>query len=60
MICDYCSTDEDGYITPMDKNGHVCLYPVRGVWTLICKFKKKEYRVKIKHCPMCGRSLTHE
>lgn len=55
--CEYCHMDEDDFITPLEKNCHVYLYPVRGLWTLICKFKKKEYQININYCPMCGRKL---
>ena len=41
--CEYCNTDSDGYVKPIEKNGHA--------------FVRFDGECKIRYCPMCGRDL---
>lgn len=58
--CEYCHEDSDGYVMPLEKNCHAFIrYGMNG-WELILKAKGWHGSAKIKYCPICGRSLTHE
>lgn len=56
--CEYCREDGEGYVTPLEKNGHAFVrFGVDG-WELSLKANGWHGRAKIKFCPMCGRKLT--
>lgn len=56
--CEYCREDGEGYVTPLEKNGHAFVrFGVDG-WELSLKANGWHGRAKIKFCPMCGRRLT--
>ena len=58
--CEYCHEDSDGYVMPLEKNCHAFIrYGMNG-WELSLKAKGWHGSAKIKYCPICGRSLTHE
>ena len=60
MKCEYCHTDKDGYIKPLDKNGHVFL-DVRDCCEAVCiNWYGHKMRVDIDFCPKCGRSFWME
>lgn len=56
--CEYCHTDRDGYVLPLEKNCHA--YISRGMHGWVIELKAKGWRgeAKIKYCPICGRRLT--
>ena len=57
--CDYCSTDADGYVKPIEKNGHAFIYPgMFGRWQLHIRLKGDHRWCDINYCPMCGRRLN--
>ena len=59
-VCEYCHEDSDGYVMPLEKNCHAFIrYGMNG-WELSLKAKGWHGSAKIKYCPICGRSLTHE
>lgn len=58
MKCEYCHTDLEGYIVPLDKNAHVYLHSEnRYHWMLCIKACGWRKDVPINFCPMCGRKL---
>ena len=58
--CEYCHEDSDGYVMPLEKSCHAFIrYGMNG-WELSLKAKGWHGSAKIKYCPICGRSLTHE
>ena len=58
--CEYCHEDSDGYVMPLEKNCHAFIRFGMDGWELSLKAKGWNGSAKIKYCPMCGRSLTHE
>lgn len=57
--CDYCSTDADGYVKPIEENGHAFIYPgMFGRWQLHIRLKGDHRWCDINYCPMCGRRLN--
>lgn len=56
--CEYCQPDADGYVKPIEKNGHAFIYPVFGRWQLCIKLKGDRRECDINYCPMCGRRLN--
>lgn len=58
--CGYCHEDSDGYVMPLEKNCHAFIRFGMDGWELSLKAKGWNGSAKIKYCPMCGRSLTHE
>lgn len=57
--CPYCHEDSDGFVFPIEKNGHACvLHDVDG-WVISLKAKGWRGSCHIKFCPMCGRRLKH-
>ena len=57
MSCQYCHEDRDGWIVPIEKNGHAYLiFPN----TLRLRFARESRECKINYCPMCGRTLKPE
>ena len=58
--CEYCHEDSDGYVTPIEKNGHASSRFGMDGWELSLHAKGWHGSAKIKYCPICGRRLTHE
>ena len=56
--CEYCYTDSDGYIKPLDKNCHVFIN-LLGMHpnTLEINWYGKQMSLPINYCPICGRDL---
>ena len=52
--CEYCHTDIDGYIFPLDKNSHAFIDRDK----IVLKANGWRGEAKIKYCPICGRRLT--
>lgn len=58
--CDYCQEDSDGYVKPIEKNGHAFICFGMNGWELSLKANGWHGSAKIRYCPMCGRRLSHE
>ena len=58
--CEYCQPDADGYVKPIEKNGHALIYSgLFGRWRLYIRFKGVILAwCDINYCPMCGRRLN--
>lgn len=52
--CEYCHTDRDGYVFPLEKNSHAFIDRDK----IVLKAKGWRGEAKIKYCPICGRRLT--
>ena len=52
--CEYCHTDRDGYVLPLEKNCHAFIYRDK----IALKANGWRGEAKIKYCPICGRRLT--
>ena len=52
--CEYCHTDRDGYVFPLEKNSHAFIDRDK----IVLKVKGWRGEAKIKYCPICGRRLT--
>ena len=55
--CIYCHEDSDGYVKPIEKNGHAFVRFGMNGWVLELKAKGWHGETKIQYCPMCGRKL---
>lgn len=56
-LCEYCNEDVDGFVTPLEKNGHAFVrFGVNG-WELSLRANGWRGSAKIRYCPMCGRDL---
>lgn len=55
--CDYCNEDSDGYVKPLEKNGHAFVRFGMDGWELSLKANGWHGSAKIRYCPMCGRDL---
>lgn len=56
-FCEYCNEDSDGYVKPVEKNGHAFIrFGING-WELSLKANGWHGDAKIRYCPMCGRDL---
>ncbi len=56
-FCEYCNTDSDGYVKPLEKNCHAFIsYGFNG-WVLSFRGGGWHGGCKIRYCPMCGRDL---
>ena len=55
--CDYCNEDSDGYVKPIEKNGHAFVRFGMDGWELSLRAKGWHGGAKIRFCPMCGRRL---
>ena len=55
--CPYCHEDSDGFVFPIEKNGHACVWHDVDGWVISLKAKGWHGSTKIKYCPMCGRRL---
>lgn len=58
--CDYCQEDSDGYVKPIEKNGHAFIRFGMSGWEISLGAKGWSGSAKIMYCPMCGRRLPHE
>lgn len=56
-FCEYCNEDVDGFVTPMEKNGHAFIRFGMNGWELSLRAKGWHGSAKIRYCPMCGRDL---
>lgn len=57
--CPYCHEDSDGYVYPIEKNGHaVVCKGMDGWWRIVLKARGWLGLVLINYCPMCGRRLN--
>ena len=59
-ICPYCFTDSDGYVLPLEKNGHAFIRFGMNGWEIDISAKGWHGSAKIRYCPMCGRKLMEE
>ena len=59
-ICPYCFTDSDGYVLPLEKNGHAFIRFGMNGWEIDISAKGWHGSAKIRYCPMCGRKLMRE
>lgn len=57
VSCIYCHEDSDGYVKPIEKNGHAFVRFGMNGWVLELKAKGWHEETKIQYCPMCGRKL---
>ena len=57
--CEYCHEDSDGYVFPLEKNGHALVRFGMDGWTLGVKYGTWRKNIRINYCPMCGRRLKH-
>ena len=56
-LCEYCNEDSDGYVRPVEKNGHAFIRFGMNGWELSLKANGWHGDAKIRYCPMCGRDL---
>ena len=56
-FCEYCNEDADGFVTPLEKNGHASVRFGMSGWELSLKANGWHGSAKIRYCPMCGRDL---
>ena len=56
-LCEYCHEDSDGYVKPVEKNGHAFIRFGMDGWELSLKANGWHGSAKIRYCPMCGRDL---
>lgn len=57
--CKFCHEDSDGYVFPLEKNGHVVVRLGMDGWTLGVKYGTWRKNIRINYCPMCGRRLKN-
>lgn len=57
MSCKYCIEDRDGFVVPIEKNGHAFIFFGTGGYSLALKACGWHKDVPINFCPMCGRKL---
>ena len=55
--CEYCNTDSDGYVKPIEKNGHAFVRFGMNGWVISLQANGWNGECKIRYCPMCGRDL---
>lgn len=56
-VCEYCNKDYDGYVKPIEKNGHAFIRFGMNGWELSLKANGWHGSAKIRYCQMCGRDL---
>ena len=56
-FCEYCNEDADGFVTPLEKNGHAFVRFGMDGWELSLRANRWHGSAKIRYCPMCGRDL---
>lgn len=57
MSCKYCHEDRDGFVMPIEKNGHAFIFFGTGGYSLAMKACGWHKDILINFCPMCGRKL---
>lgn len=59
--CEYCHTDSNDYIKPLDKNCHVFIN-LLGIHPnkLTINWYGKQMDLPINYCPICGRDLRNK
>ena len=57
LDCEYCHEDIEGYVKPIEKNGHAFVCFGMDGWELCLRAKGWHGGTKIRFCPMCGRRL---
>lgn len=57
-FCEYCNEDANGFVTPIEKNGHAFVRFGMNGWELSLKANGWHESTKIRYCPMCGRDLS--
>lgn len=57
-ICQFCHEDSDGYVKPLEKNGHASVHFGMFGWSIDLRANGWHGSIKIKFCPMCGRELN--
>ena len=55
--CEYCNTDSDGYVKPIEKNGHAFVRFGMNGWVISLRANGWNGECKIRYCPVCGRDL---
>ena len=55
--CEFCNTDSDGYVKPIEKNGHAFVRFGMNGWVISLWANGWNGECKIRYCPMCGRDL---
>lgn len=55
--CEFCNTDSDGYVKPIEKNGHAFVRFGMNGWVISLRANGWHGECKIRYCPMCGRDL---
>lgn len=58
--CEYCNSDSDGYVKPIERNGHAFIHFGMNGWVLSLRGGGWHGECKIRYCPMCGRELKYE
>ena len=56
-FCEYCNTDSDGYVKPLEKNCHAFVSFGMNGWVISLQANGWNGECKIRYCPMCGRDL---
>ena len=51
--CEYCQEDCDGYLKPLDKNAHICVFDMAYKQWLDINWYGHNMQIPIKYCPMC-------
>ena len=52
-MCKYCEEDFDGWIKPLDKNGHVAVFDKVYEKVLEIDWYGHKMKININFCPMC-------
>lgn len=55
--CPYCHEDSDGFVFPIEKNGHAYVWHDVDGWAISLRANGWHGSAKIRYCPMCGRDL---
>lgn len=55
--CEYCHEDSDGYVKPIEKNGHAYIHFGMNGSCIELRANEWHGETKIDYCPMCGRKL---
>ena len=56
-FCEYCNTDSEGYVKPLEKNCHAFISFGMNGWVISLRGGGWHGECKIRFCPMCGRNL---
>jgi hypothetical protein len=59
-MCKYCEEDFDGFVKPLDKNAHVCVFDKPNKKIFDIDWYGYKMKIPIAYCPMCGRKLGDE